>query len=155
MRNRMIDYVIIGICILIIVGTWAYVGYAWTRLPEQIPTHFDASGNIDGYGGKGVIFLLPVMMIVMMVVLTVTEHMPQSWNFGNIRITPQNQYQIYSEGRNMLLSMKLIIMLLFCFMTVMQVRGTAMPVFTMPVVLAVIFGDFLFWMIRIYRYKKE
>ena len=149
----MIDYVISGICIFVIICTWAYVGYAWMKLPAEIPTHFDVSGNIDGYGSKAVIFLLPVMMIVMFVIMTVTEHFPQSWNFRNIRITPQNQEQIYALGKNMLLSMKLIIMLLFSFLTVMQTMGTGMPVIVMPVVLAVIFGDILFWMIRIYRYK--
>ena len=38
---------------------------AWPTLPQTIPTHFDASGNPDGFGSKGTIWLLPAISVVM------------------------------------------------------------------------------------------
>ncbi len=35
---------------------------ALSSLPEQIPTHWNIRGEVDGYGGKWTLFLLPVMM---------------------------------------------------------------------------------------------
>ena len=38
---------------------------AWPTLPQTIPTHFDASGNPDGFGSKEWIWLLPAISVVM------------------------------------------------------------------------------------------
>ena len=44
----------------LLIGIISYV-----YLPEQIPIHFDASGNIDNYGGKIYIFLEPFIILAM------------------------------------------------------------------------------------------
>ena len=36
----------------------------WDRLPEQIPMHWGPSGEVDGYGSRGMfVFILPVVML--------------------------------------------------------------------------------------------
>ena len=36
----------------------------WNKLPEQIPTHFNAAGEVDGYGSKAfAVFGLPLMLV--------------------------------------------------------------------------------------------
>lgn len=47
----------------------AILGYMY--LPETIPIHFDFKGNVDGYGPKAVIFILPAIgsLISLMIVL--------------------------------------------------------------------------------------
>ena len=36
----------------------------WNQLPEQIPTHWNAAGEVDGWSGKGfAVFGLPLMML--------------------------------------------------------------------------------------------
>jgi uncharacterized membrane protein len=42
-------------------GAWLY-----TSLPDQIPTHWNIRGEVDGYGGKWTLFIFPVMMVVML-----------------------------------------------------------------------------------------
>ena len=38
----------------------------WNRLPEQIPTHWDINGEIDGWKGKGfAVFAIPAMLLVL------------------------------------------------------------------------------------------
>ena len=39
----------------------AIVGMA--ILPDEIATHFDGAGNIDGYGSPGVLLMLPLIML--------------------------------------------------------------------------------------------
>ncbi|MFC1608511.1 DUF1648 domain-containing protein [Candidatus Latescibacterota bacterium] len=33
----------------------------WSELPDSIPHHFDISGRPDSWGGKGIIFVMPVV----------------------------------------------------------------------------------------------
>jgi uncharacterized membrane protein len=36
----------------------------WDRLPEQVPMHWGPSGEVDGYGSRGMfVFILPVVML--------------------------------------------------------------------------------------------
>jgi uncharacterized membrane protein len=44
--------------LLALVLPTAYLAITWDALPAQIPTHFDASGNANGYTGKQSIWLL-------------------------------------------------------------------------------------------------
>lgn len=39
--------------------------YYYSSLPEKIPTHWNADGEIDSYGGKGVIFAVPAVSLLM------------------------------------------------------------------------------------------
>jgi hypothetical protein len=49
----------IGITILIL-GWWIALS-SYPRLPETIPMHFGIKGDVDGWGGRWTIFLLPVI----------------------------------------------------------------------------------------------
>ena len=47
--------------ILVIVLLFAVSFYIYPGLPDEIPTHWDASGEIDGWGAPYMIFLLPII----------------------------------------------------------------------------------------------
>lgn len=46
--------------VFLIIGWWVALG-AYPRLPEKIPIHFGISGEPDGWGGRWMIFLMPVI----------------------------------------------------------------------------------------------
>lgn len=54
----------------------------WNRLPDRIPTHWNFSGEIDGYGGKAsVVFGIPVFILAMhLFSISATRQDPQSGN---------------------------------------------------------------------------
>lgn len=39
--------------------------YFFDKLPESIPRHFGANGEPDGYSGKGIIWTLPIIGLIM------------------------------------------------------------------------------------------
>lgn len=42
-------------------GIWLLAAWAWQRVPERMPVHWNAAGEVDGYGGKFVgLLLLPL-----------------------------------------------------------------------------------------------
>ena len=51
---------------LLVLAGFAYAGAMWSRLPERVPSHWDAAGRVNGWMPKpwGV-FLLPLVMAVL------------------------------------------------------------------------------------------
>ena len=51
-KNTLADTVMEYICRILLIGTLIYLIVRWNALPEQIPVHYNAAGEIDGWGGK-------------------------------------------------------------------------------------------------------
>jgi uncharacterized membrane protein len=48
--------------LLIIAAMFAVAAWSWPRVPDRIPTHWNLSGEVDGYGGKFAgLLLLPLI----------------------------------------------------------------------------------------------
>lgn len=50
--------------ILVAIAPLAYLAYVWSGLPETVPVHFNAAGEIDRYGSKMEIFWLVLIMTI-------------------------------------------------------------------------------------------
>jgi uncharacterized membrane protein len=55
------------IAILLIAISLGAAAWLYGGLPQQIPTHWNIRGEVDGYGGKWTLFLMPAMMAGMLV----------------------------------------------------------------------------------------
>ena len=51
--------------IAIILLPFAYLAYIWNQLPGQVPMHWNAKGEIDRYGDKSELLLLPFLLPVL------------------------------------------------------------------------------------------
>lgn len=49
--------------LMLLVASFNFVVANYGRLPQKIPTHFDAAGNPDGWGAKGILILLLVVEV--------------------------------------------------------------------------------------------
>jgi uncharacterized membrane protein len=58
-------YWVIGFLILAL-ATGAAV-WLYPSLPDQIPSHWNIEGKVDGYGGKWTLFMFPAIMVMMLV----------------------------------------------------------------------------------------
>ena len=56
---------------------------SYSYLPEQIPMHFDAAGNIDSYGGRIFIFLESFIVLAMIVIAEVARNVDPKKNAYN------------------------------------------------------------------------
>lgn len=64
----------------------------YTKLPDQIPIHFDMTFTPDAWGTKKIIFLLPTVALVLFVIFYLITLAPENTNFI-VPITPENQEQ--------------------------------------------------------------
>lgn len=56
-------------CFALIAAVCAATAYFWPQLPESVPIHWDASGNVNGYGPRAVLWLLGPGMMAMVALL--------------------------------------------------------------------------------------
>lgn len=55
--------------ILLIALPFIYLTYIWNALPETVPTHWNASGEINGYNSKNTLLLIPFMLPVLVYII--------------------------------------------------------------------------------------
>jgi len=56
---------------------------SYNYLPERIPVHFDAAGNIDRYGGRISIFLAPAIIVAMILLAEFVRNVDPKRNAYN------------------------------------------------------------------------
>ncbi|WP_452221894.1 SdpI family protein [Lacinutrix salivirga] len=58
------------VLLLIIVAIpFAYLAYLWNDLPETVPIHWNEKGEIDGYGSKITLWLIPILLPLLVFIL--------------------------------------------------------------------------------------
>ena len=97
---------------VLLLGSIAYILILWHKLPEQIPTHYNFAGEIDGYGGRGTLLLMPIIGLVMDLSLALVCRFPQSWNTG-VRVTVLNRTRVYRLVRDLMADLRLSMAVLF------------------------------------------
>lgn len=45
--------------LIIVLLPFIYLGYLYANLPETVPTHWNAHGEIDGWGSKSILWIIP------------------------------------------------------------------------------------------------
>ena len=96
----------------LLIGTIIYLLLRLPALPARIPTHFNAAGEIDGYGGRGTLFLMPVIGLIGVLVIGLVARFPKSWNTG-VRLTAINRVRVYRLMRDLMADLRLAIALMF------------------------------------------
>lgn len=122
---------------------WILTIRYYPGLPDSIPTHFNALGQVDGYGGKGTLLILPVIVTVVVVGLTILNRFPHVFNFA-VSITQENALKQYTNATRFIRYLKLVIVLIFgliAFNMVQNAQGKAdgMGIWVLPLMLGLIF----------------
>ncbi|MGN0154131.1 MAG: DUF1648 domain-containing protein [Lachnospiraceae bacterium] len=89
-------------------------------LPEEIATHFDGAGNVDGYGSPVVLIFLPIIMLLCNGVTSLILHLlpPDAWNTP-CKIKPGQEIIVYRDMSSMLVWMEFEIAAFTVFDTIM------------------------------------
>jgi len=152
--DNVIEYVAIGTLIAI----WAYVFFSYFNLPETIPIHFNLNGEVDGYGNRGILFLLAIVPTVISVGLTVLNNYPHLFNY-TVEITRENAEKQYGFATRMIRYLKLCICFLFAAilfevnMSAINTSNTLGPWFV-PIAIALVLFPIVFFTIKSRRTKR-
>ena len=103
----------------VLLGSIIFILIRWPQLPPQIPSNYNAAGEVTGYSSRGLLFLMPAIGLFGDLSIALAGRFPKSWNTG-VRITLYNRVRVYQLVRDMLAELRLALALSFAAITVCQ-----------------------------------
>lgn len=141
---------------LIVLGwlTWQAL-YGPNRLPDRIPTHFDAAGHPNGWGSPSTMLLMPAIALGVYMLLTVVARFPGGFNYP-IRPTPEILPRLRSVTQDMLVLLKAELAFLFTALQWVFIRSARTGeghLFTqvLPVVILMTLGTVAWYIFALFR----
>ncbi len=118
--------------------------YYFNTLPETIPRHFGANGEPDGFSGKGIIWALPIIGVLMYVGLFWLNKYPHTFNYPQ-KVTEENAEGLYTMGTKMIRTLNTIITSVFAYITYSTIQTAlgnqnGLGAWFTPVFMLLIFG---------------
>ncbi len=110
-----------ALSVVLLLTLWGAVLRYYPLLPATIPTHFNATGQVDGWGNKSRLFSLPVIATLIYCGMTILNRYPHLYNYG-IRVTPQNAHGLYRGTTRLLRLLKLLVVTIFLVIVVVTIN---------------------------------
>ena len=107
----------------LLIGIWILAILSFSDLPESIPTHYKGAGEVDGFGERTNIFVLPIIGTILFIGLKLLNKNPHIFNYPKT-ITDENALNQYSNGTRMIRVLKLIIVFVFGLILVRTLQNT-------------------------------
>lgn len=151
-----IDYFIEIIGVIGIICLVFLPVYFLKDLPNQIPKHFNALGQVDSYGPRGTIWLLPAVGLILYLGLTVLNKFPFAFSYPT-KVTDENAKELYTLGTRTVRLLKVVVVLLFAFLnyktiTIALNKATEIGKYFLPIfliMLGIILGSMIYKMINL------
>jgi len=151
-KNNIYDIFVEMVCLILLIGVLAYLFLNWSSVPDKIPGHYNVMGKIDRMGSKKELVILPIIGWLMYLVMTVIGKFPQIWNTG-VTVTEENKERVYRITKNLLNTVKLIMVAVFVYLTINSSQAISLTVWFLPVFLILLFGSMIFFFIKLVRVK--
>ncbi|MDX1940346.1 MAG: DUF1648 domain-containing protein [Saprospiraceae bacterium] len=104
------------IIFLAIIASFVLVGMNYSQLPDQIPVHFDFSGQPDDWGSKIMIWVLPIIMSAMVALFLWLCQRPHQLNYP-VKITPENAAYYYKKTQWVLRWLSFLVSIMTIYVT--------------------------------------
>ena len=92
----------------------------WSSLPDRVPDHFNIIGAPDGWGGKGMIFFIPVVGLILFGLITVASGSTIA-NYPFL-ITDENAERQYAIARMFGSALKVWLLFFITYIEWMMIR---------------------------------
>lgn len=146
------DIIVETLCIILLVGISVYLIINWSSFPDRVPGHYGANGNIDRWGAKGELLTIPLVGWILYIAITILEAYPQIWNTG-VTITKENKERIYKILKNMIVTVKLLTVGMFSYISIYQTTAAALPGYFLPSSLVLLFGTIAYCSFKLVKSK--
>ena len=85
----------------------------WSRLPDPMPTHYNAAGEIDGWGSRWTLFVTAGFSLFMCILLGILNRIdPRKWNIP-FTVPWGREVPVYGAVKTMMAALRLETMLIF------------------------------------------
>jgi len=143
---------IIGV--IIIMAFVIFLINSWSGIPEKIPGHYNALGEVDRWGNKSEILILPIVGGVLYAGITVLTFIPKIWNVPTAK-NEASKEAVYICMKTMVIILKIEVIGTFFYIAYYSVNSQGLPIMFLPIELFVIFGTIIYFTVRSYKLGKE
>lgn len=88
--------------------------YIWDSLPDKVPAHYNALGEVNRWGSKWELLILPGVGLFIILLMQTLEKFPETHNYPS-RLNESNAEQFYLNSRKLLNQLKNICLIIFSF----------------------------------------
>lgn len=129
--------------------------YGRERLPDYIPTHFNAAGQADGWGSPQALLVFPAIGAALYLLTSWAARHPVAFNFP-VRVTPRNRPQLEAVALSMIVWIKAEVLCILAGVEWGAIRAARHPEqrltpLLMPALLAVVFATVIGHVAAIFR----
>lgn len=142
--------------ILLMAATLAYALVAFPSLPTKIAGHFNAAGEITSYSGKGSIWLLFGIELIMYVMMTAFMCTPSVTEKPNMPWDMDASYKrdIAAETISLLGECKLLCLVMFSYMIWSITQQRPLSLKAIIILCVLMLADVVFRLANVSKYKK-
>ena len=132
--------------LILLLGNIGFVLYHLPQLPETIPTHFGANGEIDGWGSKySIIAPVGIQSGICLLLMFLARH-PEMHNYM-APITEANKKRMYAASSAMLEKLNVAVGIIFVTISY-SIVNQSLPIWVIIFELIALFGLIIFHVIQ-------
>ncbi|MET3576648.1 DUF1648 domain-containing protein [Bhargavaea ullalensis] len=140
---------------LVFIAGLVYLAVVWGELPDRVPGHFNGAGEVDRWGSKWELLLLPAIAAATTAFMAFFERHPE-WHNYMVSLNEENIEFQYRNSRQMLNVTKNMILLVFTFLSWQSARvalgeAESLGMLFLPLFLAATFVPLIFFIVRSVR----
>jgi len=153
MRKALEAVSLIALVALVFITLRAF--YGPDRLPDPIPTHFNAAGQPDGYGSPAMLLVFPIIATVIYLLMTLVSRFPAAFNFP-VRVTPFNRQRLEELALSMIAWLKAEVVIIFAWIENEAIAAARRPghqfsPLPMPLLLALVFATCIIHIVAMFK----
>lgn len=134
---------------LLIVAVWFLTITNYANLTDTIPTHYNGEGQVDKYGGKATILILPIITTILFIGMTVLNKYPHVFNYPT-NISQDNALRHYTNATRLIRYLKIIIVFIFGLITFKIIQNAngetnGLGIWFLPLTMGLIFIPLIYF----------
>ena len=158
LKITLLELILNSATLVIFIGSLIYLILVWTTLPGEVPAHYNGVGEVDRWGSKWEMLILPIIGGILWIGMTILERYPHVYNY--INLTRENVRAQYLNGRMMINVLKNSIVIVFSYLTWKDIQiafghEDSLGVWFLPIFLVFIFGLTGYFIFKSFRLSRE
>lgn len=137
--------------VLVLAAHIMVIALSWNTLPDKIPVHFNALGEADRYGGRGEVWIMAGVAILLYVIMTFTECTMAK----NLEISIWNADLSMKETQKCIHMLGFILQCLFFYMSVAAIYKGELGKWFLPIFFILILLPTVIYPIRAYKAARR
>lgn len=146
------------VSILLFAGSIVFSLVIWKHLPDKVPVHYGFSGEVNRWGSKWELVILPLISIMLYIFMRGLGKYPHIHNYP-IKITEENAKDAYRISRSLMFVLGDIILIVFTIIFINSIVvalgwSEGLGFYLLPLLLLGTFIPIIWALVKLFQLNK-